>query len=134
MRRRFLVALARAAARLHARMLDNVLRVPMQFFDTTPSGRVINRFSKDTEVVDSNLPGLMVQFFGCMFTILTTLVVISVATTYFAAGILPIFAVYIVIQRYYIPTSRELQRLESITRSPIYANFSETLNGISTLR
>jgi ABC-type multidrug transport system fused ATPase/permease subunit len=70
----------------------------------------------------------------CMFTIFSTLVVISVATHWFAIAIAPIVVVYTLIQRYYIPTSRELQRLESVTRSPIYANFSETLNGIVTVR
>lgn len=69
-----------------------------------------------------------------MFTIFSTLVVISVATHWFAIAIAPIVVVYAMIQRYYIPTSRELQRLESVTRSPIYAHFSETLNGIVTVR
>lgn len=70
----------------------------------------------------------------CMFTIFSTLVVISVAMHWFAIAIAPIVVVYAMIQRYYIPTSRELQRLESVTRSPIYAHFSETLNGIVTVR
>ena len=60
-----MLSLRTAAKNLHVAMLNNVLRLPMSFFDVTPSGRIINRFSKDTEVVDNNLPGIFIQFLGC---------------------------------------------------------------------
>lgn len=130
----FCLSFKNAAARLHQNMLNNVMRLPMHFFDTTPSGRIINRFSKDTEVMDTIMSSLMIQFVGCMFTIGTTLIVICIAAYWFVPFLFPVFGLYIVIQRLYIPTSRDLQRIESVTRSPIYATFSETLQGLVTIR
>ncbi|KAK5002395.1 ATP-binding cassette glutathione S-conjugate transporter ycf1, partial [Cryomyces antarcticus] len=63
-----------------------------------------------------------------------TLVVISTSTPAFIALILPLGAIYLYIQRYYLRTSRELKRLDSTSRSPVYAHFQESLSGISTIR
>lgn len=63
-----------------------------------------------------------------------TLVVISVANPAFIALIIPLSGVYYWVQRYYLRTSRELKRLDSVSRSPIYAHFQESLGGISTIR
>lgn len=64
----------------------------------------------------------------------STLAIISASTPVFIALILPLAGIYYWVQRYYLRTSRELKRLDSVSRSPIYAHFQESLGGISTIR
>jgi ABC-type multidrug transport system fused ATPase/permease subunit len=123
-----------ASRKLHERMATAIFRAPMSFFDTTPAGRILNRFSSDVyrldEVLARTFNMLFVNFARSAFT----LIVISVGTPAFVALIIPLSAVYYWVQRYYLRTSRELKRLDSVSRSPIYAHFQESLGGISTIR
>ena len=123
-----------ASVRLHNRLLDAIMRLPSSFFDTNPSGRIINRFSRDTEIMDSVLPMSLMQVGSCIANYISTLILISVAVQWFLIALPPLTILYFVIQRYYIPLARELQRLEAVTRSPIYATFGEAVNGITTIR
>ncbi|XP_052061601.1 multidrug resistance-associated protein 1-like [Mytilus californianus] len=124
----------RASAQLHYDMLNNIMKAPMAFFDTTPVGRIVNRFSSDVATIDSMLPMNFRMFLGTVIGTLSTLVVISYSTPIFLTVVLPLAIVYYLMQKFYIPTSRQLQRLESTTKSPIFNHFSETINGASTLR
>ncbi|KAK9460193.1 P-loop containing nucleoside triphosphate hydrolase protein [Lipomyces oligophaga] len=124
----------RAARVLHDRMLMHVLRSPMSFFDTTPMGRVINRFTADVSRVDEVLARVFSNFFSRLLKVLFSLLVITTANPSFILFITPITVLYLYYQRYYVRISRELKRLESVSRSPIYAHFQESLNGISTIR
>jgi ATP-binding cassette subfamily C (CFTR/MRP) protein 1 len=126
--------LVRAAKNMHEQLLARVMKFPMAFYDTTPSGRIINRFSRDTETIDIVLPGIIIQFLGCITSITTTLAIICVATGWFTLALPPIMFVYISVQRFYIPACRELQRIESISRSPIYSGLGEAVNGVETIR
>ncbi|KAI9838425.1 MAG: hypothetical protein M1838_004608 [Thelocarpon superellum] len=123
-----------ASRKLHERMAFAIFRSPMSFFETTPAGRILNRFSSDIYRIDEVLARtfnmLFVNFARAMFT----LVVISVGTPIFITVIIPLGAIYLYIQRYYLRASRELKRLDSVTRSPIYAHFQESLGGITTIR
>ncbi|KXT17553.1 hypothetical protein AC579_6187 [Pseudocercospora musae] len=113
-----------ASRKLHASMAHAIFRSPMSFFETTPTGRILNRFSRRT----FNM--LFVNAARAAFT----LVIICASTPIFAVLIIPLGALYLWIQKYYLRTSRELKRLDSISRSPIYAHFQESLSGISTIR
>lgn len=124
----------RAAVSLHNTLLDRVLRLPPSFFDTNPSGRILNRFSRDTEIMDAVLPTSLIQVGACITSYFGILIVISIATPWFVLMLPPVTVIYYFVQRYYIPSARELQRLESVTRSPIYSGFSESVNGITTIR
>jgi ATP-binding cassette subfamily C (CFTR/MRP) protein 1 len=126
--------LCRACRWMHENLLSRVMKMPMSFFDTTPSGRIINRFSRDTETIDIVLPGIVVQFLGCISNIITTLIIVCVATKWFTVALPPILILYLSIQRFYIPACRELQRIESITRSPIYSGLGEAVSGVETIR
>ena len=130
----FTLAGVRATTLLHNNMIAYVMQLKVAFFDCTPSGRVINRFSKDVDTIDSSLPLTMIQLIGCLAAIGTSFVVITVITPFFVVALLPIVMMYAMLQRFYIPTSREVQRIESVTRSPIYAGFSETVTGASVIR
>jgi ABC-type multidrug transport system fused ATPase/permease subunit len=123
-----------ASSRLHGKLLKNVLKSPMSFFDTTPMGRVLNRFSKDIYVVDETIPRSLRSFISTLLNVLSTIIVIIVATPYFTAVIVPLLIVYFIIQRIYVNASRQLKRLESVSRSPIYSHFQETLGGVTTIR
>ncbi|XP_067624098.1 multidrug resistance-associated protein 1 isoform X4 [Eurosta solidaginis] len=120
--------------KLHEALLLNVLRWPMELYDITPLGRIINRFSKDVDAVDITLPQLWTTALSQFFSVLATIVVISMSTTIFLAVIVPIAVLYYFAQRFYVATSRQLMRLESVSRSPIYTHFSETITGVTTIR
>ncbi|KAL8772637.1 MAG: hypothetical protein Q9209_002298 [Squamulea sp. 1 TL-2023] len=115
-----------ASRKLHERMAFAIFRSPMSFFETTPTGRILNRFSSDIYRVD--------ELFVNTARAIYTLVLIAASTPAFVTLILPLGGVYLYIQRYYLRTSRELKRLDSISRSPIYAHFQESLGGMTTIR
>ncbi|KAF2858159.1 hypothetical protein K470DRAFT_260080 [Piedraia hortae CBS 480.64] len=123
-----------ASRKLHERMAYAIFRSPMSFFETTPTGRILNRFSSDIYRVDEVLARVFNMLFTNSARALFTLIVISVTTPAFVALIVPLGALYLWIQKYYLRTSRELKRLDSVSRSPIYAHFQESLNGCSTIR
>ena len=123
-----------ASRKLHERMAYAIFRSPMSFFETTPSGRILNRFSSDIYRVDEVLARTFNMLFVNSARAFYTLVLVVVSTPIFVALIIPLGAVYLYIQRYYLRTSRELKRLDSVSRSPIYAHFQESLGGITTIR
>ncbi len=125
---------ARASKVLHERLLRRVFHSPMSFFDTNPIGRIINRFSGDIETVDQTIPSELSDFFWCMCDVLAMLVVVISSTPMFASIIGPLFLVYFSIQKFYIATSRQLKRLQSISKSPIFAHFSESVQGAVSIR
>jgi ATP-binding cassette, subfamily C (CFTR/MRP), member 1 len=130
----FAIGALRSARNLHNGLLFNTLRLPMSFFDTTPLGRIMNRFSKDTDVVDALLPMMMKNWLWMFFSVVAIFIVISVSTPIFLSVALPIMVIYYFVQVFYVATSRQLKRLESVTRSPIYSHFSETISGQSVIR
>ncbi len=102
--------------------------------DTTPIGTILNRFSKDIETVDDrlcwNLRVTIMQFFRTV----AGFAMISIGTPLVLAAIFPLVIIYYLFQRIYISTSRQLKRIDSTSRSPIYNHFSETVNGATSIR
>uniref|UniRef100_A0A8C1PRK6 Uncharacterized protein n=1 Tax=Cyprinus carpio TaxID=7962 RepID=A0A8C1PRK6_CYPCA len=123
-----------ASRTLHTNLLSNILKVPMVFFDTTPSGRIVNRFAKDIFTVDEMIPMSFRSWILCLLGVLGTLFIICLATPIFTAVIVPMAIVYYFVQRFYVATSRQLRRLDSVSRSPIYSHFGETVSGLSVIR
>ncbi|RMC11511.1 hypothetical protein DUI87_11630 [Hirundo rustica rustica] len=158
----------RASRVMHQQLLSNILRAPMSFFDTTPTGRIINRFARDIFTIDETIPMSLRTWISCFMGIISTLIVICLATPFFAVVVIPlsIFYSFVLVsnwalneasaqvravsscllgfvlvtklrpsfQRFYISTSRQLRRLDSVTRSPIYSHFGETVSGLSVIR
>ncbi|KAK7480989.1 hypothetical protein BaRGS_00027804 [Batillaria attramentaria] len=123
-----------AGQKLHDDLIRRLFRAPMAFFDTTPLGRIMNRVSRDIEIVDGLLPLIFRDFLSTFVLVLVTLIVILIQTPIFAAVLVPLCILYYYIQRFYIPTARQVKRIESVTRSPIFSHFSETLSGAATIR
>ena len=123
-----------ASRKLHDRMAFAIFRSPMTFFETTPIGRILNRFSSDIYRVDETIARTFNMLFVNTGRAAFTLGVIAFSTPVFLVLVLPLGVVYIIYQKYYLRTSRELKRLDSVSRSPIYAHFQESLGGVSTIR
>lgn len=124
----------RASKSLHAVLLDAIVRAPMSFFDTTTQGSILNRFSSDMYNLDETLATALSSYLRTTASAIATVFVIVFVTPWFGVAILPVALFYWNTQRYYIPTSRQLQRITSKSKSPIIAHFSETLDGVSTIR
>ncbi|CAF0999654.1 unnamed protein product [Rotaria sordida] len=123
-----------AGRKLHWFILIGILHAPISFFDTTPLGRIINRFSKDIEAVDSALPNAFSQSLTTLITVVATLIILVYGSWFAIIEFIPLAILFIYIQRVYIASSRQLRRLDSVTRSLIFANFSETIQGLSSIR
>ena len=92
------VSMVTASRVLHNAMLSNIMRAPMEFFDTTPIGRILNRTSRDVETVDNTLPQLIRSFMSTFFTVVSTVIVISYTTPTFLIVIIPLGIMYYFIQ------------------------------------
>uniref|UniRef100_A0A674NGK0 ATP-binding cassette, sub-family C (CFTR/MRP), member 10 n=1 Tax=Takifugu rubripes TaxID=31033 RepID=A0A674NGK0_TAKRU len=123
-----------AAKIIHNRLLDRVLQATVTFFDTTPMGRILNRFSSDLYSVDDSLPFILNILLATVFNLLGMLVVMSYGLPWVLLALPPLAIFYYRTQDFYRQTSRELKRLCSLTLSPIYSHFSETLSGLGTIR
>lgn len=119
---------------LFSGMLDSIMYSTMGFFDTTPIGRVLNRFGKDIYTVDEQIPQTMRMYLSTLARVAGIILYICIILHLFLVALIPILIAYFLAQRYFISTQREITRLDSTSRSPIYALFSETLDGLSTIR
>ncbi|XP_032595397.1 multidrug resistance-associated protein 1 isoform X13 [Drosophila grimshawi] len=128
------IAGLRGAQRIFRQLFRRILGAPQSFFDIQPRGRIIDRLANDVYKLDSVLPQIFQVFCSQAFRVLATIVVISISTPIFLAVIVPIAFIYYFAQRFYVATSRQLMRLESVSRSPIYSHFGETVTGVSTIR
>jgi len=120
---------------LHATILRHVLSAPIPtFFDTNTIGSILNRFSKDIETVDVNIPEFMLQFLINWLQILSVFVLCIYSAYWFALVMVPVAVLFYRVYVYFARGSKDLKKLEAITRSPIYSTLSETLNGLETIR
>jgi ABC-type multidrug transport system fused ATPase/permease subunit len=118
---------------LHHRLLDAILGAPLRFFEVTPVGRLINRFSKDLSDIDTGVMWTVIRFGTLIFSAVSSLIIVSYVTPEFLFAILLQFF-YSWFAKIYLSSSRELKRIESVSSSPIYAQFSEMINGMQTIR
>jgi ABC-type multidrug transport system fused ATPase/permease subunit len=123
-----------AAKSIHFNMLACLLRAPVSFYDATPLGRIINRFSRDIDTIDSTLPRTTYLYIAFSLQALGMFAVICLGTYWFALAMVPVIVLFIALQICYRKSSRELKRIDSISKSPIFAQFSESLGGLSTIR
>lgn len=134
--RAMLVAIAGllTSQKLFSGMLQCMLRAPMSFFDSTPTGRILNRASTDQSVLDLEIAGKLGWCAFSVIQIMGTIGVMSQVAWPVFALFVPVTAICIWYQQYYIPTARELARLSGIQRAPILHHFAESLTGAATIR
>ncbi|XP_053936986.1 ATP-binding cassette sub-family C member 6 [Cuculus canorus] len=123
-----------ASHKLFLQLLRNVARSPMVFFEQTPIGNLLNRFSREMDAIDSVIPDKLKSLLGFLFNLLEIYLVITVATPMAAIAIVPLTVLYAVFQHFYVITSCQLRRIEAASRSPIYSHISETFQGRSVIR
>ena len=115
-------------------MLAAVLKAPVLFFDTNPVGRVLNRFSRDIGIMDELLPDVFLETLQLVLFCIGSVVLPSVLNFWVILPAIPLMIIFVLIGRYYIKSSRDLKRLEGINRSPVLSHFSDTLEGLVTIR
>ncbi|CAD6926039.1 unnamed protein product [Tilletia controversa] len=123
-----------SSRKFHDNLFKSVMRSPLQYFEVTPSGRLLNLFSRDVNVVDETLPRVIHQAIRTGVIVLGVIIVITYSVPFFIVAIIPLGIAYWMILQYYLSTSRELKRLDSISKSPIFQFFNETLGGLSVIR
>ncbi|XP_029387255.1 multidrug resistance-associated protein 7 isoform X4 [Mus pahari] len=130
----FAAGALQAAASLHHRLLHRLLMAPVTFYDSTPSGRVLNRFSSDVACVDDSLPFLLNILLANSVGLLGLLAVLGSGLPWLLLLLPPLSFVYYSVQGHYRASFRELRRLSSLTWSPLYSHLADTLAGLPVLR
>lgn len=131
----FMTVSTRSSINLHNDVLKNILRAPVNtFFDTTPAGRILNRISSDLDKVDAMLPQQGIVFLQNLLEILSTLILCVIASPFFICILAPVLVLFIWLGNYFAHSSRDVKRIDSTTRSPLFSMFAETLAGLATVR
>uniref|UniRef100_A0A673C8C9 Multidrug resistance-associated protein 4 n=1 Tax=Sphaeramia orbicularis TaxID=375764 RepID=A0A673C8C9_9TELE len=130
----FFNVLVSSAQTLHNSMFHAILRTPVHFFDINPIGRILNRFSKDIGYLDSLLPWTFVDFIQVFLQVLGVIAVAAIIIPWILIPIAPLLVVFLFLRRYFLQTSRDIKRLESTTRSPVFSHLSSSLQGLTTIR
>ncbi|XP_058590029.1 ATP-binding cassette sub-family C member 10 isoform X2 [Neofelis nebulosa] len=130
----FAAGTIRAATTLHHRLLRRVLMAPVTFFESTPTGRVLNRFSSDVACADDSLPFMLNILLANAVGLLGLLAVLGSGLPWLLLLLPPLSILYYRVQRHYRASSRELRRLSSLTLSPLYTHLADTLAGLAVLR
>ncbi|CAG9814465.1 unnamed protein product [Phaedon cochleariae] len=140
----FLVALSRSmlfyklamlsSQKLHNIMFSSVIGATMRFFDTNPSGRILNRFSKDIGGVDELLPKAILDAGQILLMMVGSLVLVAVINPYFLILVAAIGVVFLSFRNIYLKSSKNIKRLEGMMRSPVFTHLNATLQGLTTIR
>ncbi|RYP74275.1 hypothetical protein DL771_003096 [Monosporascus sp. 5C6A] len=123
-----------ASRKIHTQLISAVSRAKFRFFDVTPLGQLMNRFSKDLEAVDQEIAPVAIGVMSCALGIVVTIVLIAFITPGFLIAGVFITVLYVLVGIFYLRASRDLKRLESVNRSPLFQQFGETLSGVTTIR
>lgn len=123
-----------ASKRIHDHLITSITRAKFKFFDVTPLGQLINRFSKDLEAVDQEIAPVAIGVISCALSLVVTVGLIAYITPKFLIAAAFISVLFYLVAAFYIRASRDLKRLESVQRSPLFQQFGETLSGMTTIR
>lgn len=130
----YVLAGLRGSQTLHQNLLESILRAPFSFFDRTPSGQVFSRFSGDMDTIDFSIPPGVVSAVDSILGVVSSIALISVFAPTLLVALVPLSLVYIATQARYRKCSRELKRIDSGAKSPIFSQFREVLSGIECVR
>ncbi|XP_038620255.1 ATP-binding cassette sub-family C member 8 isoform X2 [Tachyglossus aculeatus] len=124
----------KVAKELHRSLLNQIILAPMRFFETTPLGSILNRFSSDCNTIDQHIPATLECLSRSTLLCVSALAVISYVTPIFLIALVPLAIMCYFIQKYFRVASRDLQQLDDSTQLPLLAHFSETVEGLTTIR
>ncbi|KAJ2903978.1 hypothetical protein MKZ38_009033 [Zalerion maritima] len=124
----------RASKHLLRIAVSRTLRAPMSFFDTTPLGRITNRFSRDVDVMDNTLSDAMRMYGFTLSMIISVFILIIAYFHWFAIALVPLFILFLFAASYYRSSAREVKRFESVLRSTVFAKFGEGLSGTACIK
>uniref|UniRef100_A0A2K5ELN9 ATP-binding cassette sub-family C member 8 n=1 Tax=Aotus nancymaae TaxID=37293 RepID=A0A2K5ELN9_AOTNA len=124
----------KVAKGLHRSLLNRIILAPMRFFETTPLGSILNRFSSDCNTIDQHIPSTLECLSRSTLLCVSALAVISYVTPVFLVALLPLAIVCYFIQKYFRVASRDLQQLDDTTQLPLLSHFAETVEGLTTIR
>jgi ABC-type multidrug transport system fused ATPase/permease subunit len=130
----FTYGTVRSARSLHNHMFGQVLAAPLTFFETNPLGRILNRFASDMDSIDTMLPWSALAAFQIFFIACGAIVACAASLPPILIVLPVLFAVFRRVQKMYLATSREIKRIEAVSKSPLYALFSVTLPGLAPIR
>ncbi|XP_037925199.1 multidrug resistance-associated protein 4-like isoform X2 [Hermetia illucens] len=130
----FFTMAVRASQKMHDGMFSSLIRAPMRFFDTNPSGRILNRFSKDMGAVDELLPKAILDAGQIILNMIGAIIVTTTVQPIFLILVCVLGVIFWFIRKVYLKTSKNLKRLDGITRSPVFTHLAASLNGLSTIR
>ncbi|CAF0900141.1 unnamed protein product [Rotaria sordida] len=123
-----------AARVLHNKMFRQLIRAPIVFFDTNPVGRILNRFTKDVAIMDDSLPTDAFDFLDCCFQVFGVVVLVCWLHPWSIIPALISIGGLLFVRYHFASTSRDLKRLEGITRSPVYSHLTSTIHGLKVIR
>lgn len=123
-----------SARRFHDGLFAAVLRYPLQWFETTPTGRLLNLFSRDVTVIDEVLPRVIQGMARSATVVLGVVCVVVLSVPWFIVAIVPLALAYRAVLRYYLASSRELKRIDAVSKSPVFTWFQESLGGVACVR
>ena len=127
-------ALINSTISLHDSMLSAIVKAPVLFFDTNPVGRILNRFSRDIGIMDELLPAVFLECLELLLFSVGAIVFPSILNPWLFLPAIALPAGFVLMGRYYLNSSRDLRRLEGVNRSPVLSHFSDTLEGLVTIR
>lgn len=130
----FFTMAMRASTRLHNNMFSAITRAPMRFFHVNPSGRILNRFSKDMGAVDEVLPSALLDVLQIGLSLIGIVVVVAIVNYWLLVPTVAIGFVFYGLRIFYLSSSRSIKRLEGVTRSPVFSHLNASLQGITTIR
>ena len=130
----FFFACLASASSLHNSAFGNVLRAPQWWFDANPSGRILNRLSKDVGVLDDLLPVTFHDTVTLITVVIGAIIISVIANPFTALVVLPLVWTFRVTRAYFLDSAREVKRREAITRSPMFAMLAEVAAGLPVIR
>ncbi|KAH9634039.1 hypothetical protein HF086_001241 [Spodoptera exigua] len=130
----FVVMTMRASENLHNTIYEKLIVAIMRFFDTNPSGRVLNRFSKDMGAMDELLPRSMLETVQMYLSLASVLVLNATALPWTLIPTSVLMFVFVFLLKWYINAAQAVKRLEGTTKSPVFGMINSTISGLSTIR
>lgn len=127
------VVVNRTSKNLHSKAMKSILHSPMHFFDSSPLGRILNRFTHDTDTLDNEFSDQMRLFLSSSTSVIGVFILIIIYLPWFAIALVGLFIVFLAAASYYRASAREIKRLDSLGRSKVFSHFSETLSGSATI-